>query len=1058
MKINKHLFFASLLASSMAWAESGAPVILKTPNEYYITASSRNGKWACGTYSDYESNNYAFRWNLESGEIELLNPSSQSIAYAVSNDGIVVGQYSDNTYRLNGATMTLAGYWDGKKWVRLEMPSDFDVKYANAYDISPDGHYITGTVQKDVSTYYGYVWKDGKIVRNLQPEKSQAIPYAVSPDGTMAAGWVWGQNRTATLWEADGTKTQLSEYLSPWSSGRKFSADGKKLLYYGGWDQVGDTWAIPAIYNTETKEKSYAYPTDNDEHSLDFLDISSKGTIMGMQDDRAYIYKDNTPYYAEDYLKAKGVDLSKENILVYTGTDYYQLTHAVSVSDDDNVMGFRYYNDDKDASTGEYSVSGQSMVVKFNQPTTGIAPASVKASQLSGVRSVKVSWLPNVSAEGITGYKVYRDGSLINTLSGSARSMVDANISVGEHKYTVSALYGSAESEQSYAANVAVADKALQVPTAIFGQQHGYNSAYLEWGMPETNFSSLSYFNLDGADVETFGVGYEDFIYETGIKFDQSTLAGYTGQKVTSVSFYPLEEQNGWTINLYTYDDSGKLKLLKSQPVTQQLNYGARNVVVLDEPVDIPTGDLIISTQVSVNKASKSINSLDYGRAVKGYSDLIRESTDADFYSIGEAMSQMGYEYYASWAIDATVSPVGSDLSKDDIDHYNVYADGNNVGTSTELKYNVANLAEGIHSLGVSAVYSDGSESAANTLSLNIKNDEEKLEGVETVNIESTSNTAIHATWKAPVDKDKVNVQYCGETVSSSAVSGPESNNYGLMAGALYPSQTFRGRDGYMITSARFYPLSDATFTVYVYKNSELVNMTEVYDYTLNQWNEVKLSEPVPVDSKSQYQLVVDCYDVAPNSAPLAIDTDPSVIGYSDLVCVDGKGESWDTMNNSAIFNSWMIGLGLENPNAAALPVDGYDVSVDGVKKNDAKLTDTSFSYDFGSADSKEHTIQVDVYYTVKAESVKGGVTRFLLGSTGIDENTIGKIEMRQGDNEITVTGDNVSSVEIIGSNGASVASANGNTVSINGLASGVYVVKAVAGGKTVTRKVVINK
>ena len=33
---------------------------------------------------------YGFRWNLESGEIDLLNPSSPSQAYSVSNNGVVV--------------------------------------------------------------------------------------------------------------------------------------------------------------------------------------------------------------------------------------------------------------------------------------------------------------------------------------------------------------------------------------------------------------------------------------------------------------------------------------------------------------------------------------------------------------------------------------------------------------------------------------------------------------------------------------------------------------------------------------------------------------------------------------------------------------------------------------------------------------------------------------------------------------------------------------------------------------------------------------------------------
>ena len=67
-------------------------------------------------------------------------------------------------------------------------------------------------------------------------------------------------------------------------------------------------------------------------------------------------------------------------------------------------------------------------------------------------------------------------------------------------------------------------------------------------------------------------------------------------------------------------------------------------------------------------------------------------------------------------------------------------------------------------------------------------------------------------------------------------------------------------------------------------------------------------------------------------------------------------------------------------------------------------------------------------------------------------------LEVRQGDNEVTVAGDNVTSVDIVAANGATVASATGNTVAINGLSAGIYVVKAVVDGKTVAHKIQIVK
>ena len=121
-------------------------------------------------------------------------------------------------------------------------------------------------------------------------------------------------------------------------------------------------------------------------------------------------------------------------------------------------------------------------------------------------------------------------------------------------------------------------------------------------------------------------------------------------------------------------------------------------------------------------------------------------------------------------------------------------------------------------------------------------------------------------------------------------------------------------------------------------------------------------------------------------------------------------------------------------------------------------LTATEFSYDFGAEDAVQHTINVDVYYTVKPDCVSGTANRFYIGAAGIGDNTIARLEVRQGDNEVTIAGYNVTSVDLVAANGATVASATGNTVSINGLPAGIYVVKAVVDGKSVTRKIQIVK
>lgn len=1050
--MRKRLLFASLLAGAAAWAQTApAPFVMTAPNEYRILSASGNGKWACGVYADYDENLYGFLWNLESGEIELLNPSASSVAYSVSDNGIAVGYYSDNTYRSNGAPTTMAGYWADHKWHRLEMPTA-TVSQSGASDISPDGKYITGHIEED-GKYIGYVWKDGKIDHMLKYTNGVSMPYAISPDGKLAAGWIQAENRTNCLWDAEGNYKYLDyTYQAPFAYARKFSHDGKTLLFYGGWNDDG---SIKALYDVATGDISKINPTNGS--NFDVFGLSDGASvIVGSESDRGYIYSNGTWTYADDFLASKGVDLSKLHIFKSDDIDYYYINRASTVSADGNVMGFQYYNDDKDTD-GNYSVSMQSMIVKFNQPTTGLSPVSVKSAQLSGTTSVLVSWKPNVAAQGIVGYNVYRDGSQINSSLVSDESYVDANASLGEHKYTVTAVYdGSAESAKSDETAVKVAKVELSAPTDLYARQHGYRSAYLDWKAPFTNFSSLTYFNLDGCDLETFGYNGTDLSIESAILFDKTKVSAYAGQKIQSVGFYPMEAQGGWKINLYTRDAEGKLQLLYSQPVSQTLNYGQRNVVKLDKPVDVPDGDLLIGTEVAVTEASPNILAMDYGRSTNGYSDLVRMKGEDDFYSIADVWQSANYLYEVSWAIDATVAPENADLTKDNVDHYNVYIDGNLATTTTDNTHIYADLADGEHKLAVSAVYVDGGESPQSAATVNISADETQLAGVDDVRITPNGEAGLNAEWDAPVDRDHVKLQYCSETASKQTVTAPAENNYNLMASVIYPSKTFRGRDGYTIRSARFYPTADAVFTVYLYKDGELINQTDVDDYTLNQWNEVKLSEPVAIDPKSEYQLVVDCYDVTPKGSPLAVDNNNPVDMYSNLYSLDGEG--WNPLTSVPVYCNWLIGLTIDSSNGVALPVDGYDVSIDGEKKNTAKLSEPSFFYDFGTKDANEHTLQVDVYYTVKAESVKGGVTRFVIGVAGINENTVGKIDMRRGDNEITVSGGNVSGVEIVSVDGAKVAGTSGNTVSLNGVQSGTYIVKATVDGKTVTRKVVISK
>lgn len=1046
---------ALLLLGANAYAETPTlkPIILRSPRDYQLLAASPNGKWACGAYVDDSQTTYGFRWNLESNEVELLNPAINSIAWSISDDGMVVGEYTDSKYLDNGATATLAGYWKDNKWNRMEMPEG-DFVYAACRSISPDGHHMAGYVS-DGSSYYAYTWTDFKKPFELIGS-SVDIANTVAPDGNGAAGFITNRNRQAVYWNGEGKPTLLTEYQGPWSYGIKFSSDGTKLLYWGGWAKKDNQYGVKAIYNVNTKETDLLYPLDEGS-DFNFFDINNKGTVVG-SNNLGYIYQNGEAWFADDYLAERGIDLAAEHVGKQPEADYYMISRASTISDDENVMSFQYYNDAKDdngALAGEF----MSMVVKFNQTATGLCPVGVKAQQMKGQNSVILRWKPNVAAQGITGYNVYRDGEKLNKELVATEGYADNNVALGSHKYTVTAVYGSAESEKSQEVDVDVVAKQASAPVNLFAQQHGYNSIYMEWEKPTTSFGSITYFDVDNDDITDIGMGDVGDVMETAILVDSLQMQAYKGQQITSVSFYPMSEQSDWTLNFYAHDAQGALKKLYTQPIAQQLSYGKRNDVVLTTPLSLTSADLLIAVSAKVKQTNGGVVGMGTNNSKDGYTDLVRLSADEDFVSVDQTAFQDGGTVMpVVWTIDATVAPQDANLDNDKVDHYDIYLGSSKIATSKVNTYLAQGLAKGNYNTGVKAVYANGEESPVAYTSTTVEPNEKLLTAIDNVIIsqESASPSAIKAMWAAPKDYDKTEMKYCKETASTKAVRGPESNNYALTAGVAYSAEKLRGRAGYNITSVKFYPLDNATYTIYVYENNEVVNQTDIDKVDLEKWNEVKLSEPVTIKANCAYKIAVDCFDVTPKAAPLAVDDAMAVAGSSDLYSLDG-GQSWSSLSSNSMNCNWLIGMTIENPDFKYLPIDGYDVTIDGQKRNTELVNHGYFDFDFGTEDANAHTISVDVHYKGVAEAVKGDTKTFYIGTAGINDNTTATVEIQKGDNEITVVGNGVTSVELVSAAGATVTSAKGNTVSLNGVSAGVYVVKAVVNGETITRKVEVK-
>ena len=1040
-------FFLLLLvaANAVGVRAEKKNVIFQTPEEYQILDISPNGKWACGIYIDYSDNYYGFRWNLLSGKTELLSTASQSEAWSVSNDGVVAGSVTTSPSAGEAERSMPAIYKDGQ-WMLMACPAG-TVADGICHGISPDGHYVCGYVVIG-DEYKGYIWRDGALYRSLGDERD-VMPYCISPDGQGAGGWTMTKNRQATYWTPGGEIMFLSDNTSPWSYARNFSADGKKLLFWGGWNPRSPISELLSVYDVTTGEKQYI-PTVTLEADMALYDISDNGVVVGQESNRGFVYADGKSQYLDAYLTARGVDVSKLGAYKVPGTDFYQLYRAQTVNEDASVLGFVMY-----AESGKDQAAMRSVVVKFDYDASLEAPSSFRAEQLSGISSVRLTWSAHVSTESVKGYNIYRDGVKIASVGSKTLSYYDNGLETKKYTYTVTAQLETGETAHSEAQSVTVELPGIQSPRNVKVRQKGFYNALLAWTEPLSHAITKTYIDYDNCNRETFGP-LAELTFEIAIRFDKDEVAAYKGNKVRQVSFCPMSEQKEWTLVFYTYTKLGMLQELYSQKITQELNYGEKNTITLDTPLEMPDGELIAAVRVDVNKPTTNVIGIDYGTAEMQYSDLVRLTTDADFYSLSETSSASGYMYRASWLMDIQLS--GDDYSAElnKVDHYAVTVDGTETMTTTALNATVTGLASGNHTLGVKAVYADGRVSDIVEASQNIVQNTNALPAVSSRGVEFTNTTDMNVVWHRPTDKESKSISYSGETPYNRSVTVPDGKNF-IQFAALYPSSMFKTYEGYGIKTLRFYPLSDANFTFFLYKDNDLIAEVPVDDVKLNTWNSVTLDEPVTIEKNASYRLVIDCFDVLPGYTVVAVDNEAPFTGYSDLYSLDG--ETYASFAETGIVHNLMLGMTIEDSKGYELPVKGYDVNIDGEKKNAQMITGTSFQYSFSEKDDKQHTVSVDVYYEPVAQSVKGENLYFYIGSsTDIEENVIADITVRQENSFITVTGDNVENVTIISADGTVAAQAKGNSVSLNGVPAGAYILKAKAAGKDMVRKITVTR
>ena len=1074
-----YLLLALLLTCFMGGQAQtgGKTVLLYGLRDYSVFALSPNGQWATGAFTNGLGSYYAFSWNLVTGDCVLLSGgNNQSVGYGVSNDGTVVGTYSSSEVSENGAVVECAAYCtpDGT-WHILGGADGGYAVGGQALCVSGNGEYIGGAMTIS-GRWSPVVWKNGEFHKNLcimeGGSLQQGAVFSISGDGSVAGGWTYtstsGGERESVYWDVENWNEETADAYTmltfdgnPFYTVRGVSPDGNYLVYMsaGGVTYVrnietGEDTRVPGLEGVEMWELNYN--AINDQR----MAVGSESIGNGGSYIRAVVtYVDENGDMVtrpiDDYVREQDpeVDFASVGIAENPGIEgAYQLLEGRGVSNDGNVFA---------VVTADTGSSERPLVILMNRGGVQ-APVAVEAEQLDGLYATKLTWYaPLGSEDEITGYNIYRNGEKVNAAVVTELSYIDANLSEGSYNYSVTALYGDMESEASSEVAIALTPKPVSVPNAVYLRQKGLNSAALSWTTPSTNRVEKNYLDPNVA-IDAFGGGNRSF--EGGIKFDHNEIAVYEGYTLTAVAFYPMSEQQRWTLNIYDGTE-----LVYTQPIEQSLAYGEENIVTLNEPFDLSTleNDIICAISVTVPSGVETYNVLGVNldkQVIPGYSDLMRSSTEAAegtfLYSMYDYSVGNGTSTRVSWGISMIFSAPDEAADIDELSQYNIFMNGEQVGQTENLTYVESGLEDGTYTFGVQAQYADGRTSEIVSSDIAIEENTDAYKPISSFSTEVGADNVVNFSWPAPLDDDAQLLTY-GDGNFAQTVAGTEDNGYGYWVRVRLSGDKLKGLNEYLINSFSFYPTADCEFTFMLRVNDREVINQYIESYTLNTWNTVKVHTPVYINENYTYDVIIDCFDNAqPTVGPMGLDDQPCLNEISNAYSTD-EGVTWGTIQGNGTGN-WMLGINVADPNGEILPVDGYEVRIDSEQANESTLTEPEFSYDFGAdADrTEQHRLNIDARYTGFGR-VAGDTQFFTINSAvGIDEGKVIDINVNPNpaSSYVRVEGGNVEEIAAYSTNGMLMGKTRENLLDVSSYAAGLYILQIKVDGQVKTVKLNVIK
>jgi hypothetical protein len=223
------------------------------------------------------------------------------------------------------------------------------------------------------------------------------------------------------------------------------------------------------------------------------------------------------------------------------------------------------------------------IVPVFNPPTN--LTATFTAS------TVLLSWQAPVGSTP-AGYKMYRDGTLLNPSLITGLTYTDNTAAGGMHNYYVTAAYTGPNGESNPSNTVS---GELFIPVSNLQYTVAQHDVSLTW-TPPTGMIYQDWIHYDdGINYDAVGTNAA-LNFDVAARWTQTELSGITDRYITKVKFYPYEDSCAYAVKVWTGGNSptNPGTLVLTLPVPNPV-IDAWNEVTLPSAIQIPSvGELWI--------------------------------------------------------------------------------------------------------------------------------------------------------------------------------------------------------------------------------------------------------------------------------------------------------------------------------------------------------------------------------------------------------------------------------------------------------------------------------